>query len=181
MTPGQASVAGDSGKGGAVLGLLAAAMFVYVIDTTLMNVSISALVKDLDTLVGAVQGAVTLYTLTMAAFMLTGAGIEPVVEEGLSKPATDRLVRQLADETPEVQAEAQRIFDEATLRGFQRAIMMGGVVALFGALVAFRLPRKKLEGDPGKGENDLVAETVANTTIPHLQLEMDDLPRPTPP
>jgi len=47
-------------------------MFVYVIDTTLMNVSISALVEDLGTTVGEVQAAITLYTLTMAAFMLTG-------------------------------------------------------------------------------------------------------------
>ena len=37
-----------------------------------MNVSISALVEDLNTNVGAVQAAITLYTLTMAAFMLTG-------------------------------------------------------------------------------------------------------------
>jgi MFS family permease len=47
-------------------------MFVYVVDTTLMNVSISALVEDLGTTVGEVQVAITLYTLTMAAFMLTG-------------------------------------------------------------------------------------------------------------
>lgn len=47
-------------------------MFVYVIDTTLMNVSISALVEDLNTDVGKIQGAITIYTLTMAAFMLTG-------------------------------------------------------------------------------------------------------------
>lgn len=56
----------------AVLAILSAAMFIYVIDTTLMNVSISALVEDLNTNVGAVQAAITLYTLTMAAFMLTG-------------------------------------------------------------------------------------------------------------
>jgi len=60
------------GKGIAVLAVLSAAMFVYVIDTTLMNVSISALVEDLGTTVGEVQAAITLYTLTMAAFMLTG-------------------------------------------------------------------------------------------------------------
>ena len=54
------------------MAILSAAMFVYVIDTTLMNVSISALVEDLDTTVGEVQAAITLYTLTMAAFMLTG-------------------------------------------------------------------------------------------------------------
>lgn len=61
-----------STKGYAVLAVLSASMFVYVIDTTLMNVSISALVEDLDTTVGEVQAAITLYTLTMAAFMLTG-------------------------------------------------------------------------------------------------------------
>ena len=37
-----------------------------------MNVPISALVEDLDTTVQAVQASITLYTLTMAAFMLTG-------------------------------------------------------------------------------------------------------------
>jgi len=61
-----------SNTGAAVLAVLSAAMFVYVIDTTLMNVSISALVEDLDTTVGQVQAAITLYTLTMASFMLTG-------------------------------------------------------------------------------------------------------------
>jgi MFS family permease len=61
-----------SNHGTMVLAVLSAAMFVYVIDTTLMNVSISALVEDLDTTVGEVQAAITLYTLTMASFMLTG-------------------------------------------------------------------------------------------------------------
>jgi len=61
-----------TGKKSAVLAILSAAMFIYVIDTTIMNVSISALVEDLGTTVGQVQAAITLYTLTMAAFMLTG-------------------------------------------------------------------------------------------------------------
>ena len=61
-----------TGRATIVLAILSAAMFIYVIDTTIMNVSISALVEDLDTTVGAVQTAITLYTLTMAAFMLTG-------------------------------------------------------------------------------------------------------------
>ena len=36
--------------------LLAMAMFVLVVDTSLMNVSISAVVEDLDTTVSGVQG-----------------------------------------------------------------------------------------------------------------------------
>ena len=71
MTQGGPTTAKESG-GTVVLIVLSLAMFVYVIDTTLMNVSISALVEDLDTTVGAVQAAITIYMLTMAAFMLTG-------------------------------------------------------------------------------------------------------------
>ncbi len=72
MTQGGPTTAKQSGGGTVVLIILSLAMFVYVIDTTLMNVSISALVEDLDTTVGAVQAAITIYMLTMAAFMLTG-------------------------------------------------------------------------------------------------------------
>lgn len=53
--------------------VLALAQFVMVLDSTVMNVSISAVVKDLDTTVNALQSAITFYTLTMAAFMLIGA------------------------------------------------------------------------------------------------------------
>src|SRR3954468_4117325 len=44
-----------------------------VLDTTVMNVSITQVVDDLDTTVPAVQLAITAYALVMAAFMLTGA------------------------------------------------------------------------------------------------------------
>ena len=53
--------------------ILGTAQFVMVLDTTVMNVSISQVVKDLDTTVPDVQLAITAYALVMAAFMLTGA------------------------------------------------------------------------------------------------------------
>ncbi len=106
--------------------------------------------------------------------------IELAIEEGLTKPATDRLEQDLADQPAEVQTAAQQIFDDGTLRGFQGAVLVGGIVALLGALVAFRLPKKKLEADPGQpGDepaSDPIAETVRNTTMPGMHLEMDDLP-----
>ena len=49
---------------------LAAAMFVFVIDTSFMNVSISAVVEDLDTTVSGVQAAVAIEALVSAAFIL---------------------------------------------------------------------------------------------------------------
>lgn len=52
--------------------VLAITQFVMILDSTVMNVSISTVVKDLDTTVSSLQAAITFYTLTMAAFMLTG-------------------------------------------------------------------------------------------------------------
>ena len=53
--------------------ILGAAQFVMVLDGTVMNVSISTVVEDLDSTVTAMQTAITFYTLTMAALMLLGA------------------------------------------------------------------------------------------------------------
>jgi len=53
--------------------LLAMAMFVLVVDTSLMNVSISAVVDDLGTTVSAVQSAIALEALVSAAFILIGS------------------------------------------------------------------------------------------------------------
>jgi MFS family permease len=53
--------------------ILASAQFVMVLDSSVMNVSISQICADLGTTVQGVQAAITLYTLVMAAFMLVGA------------------------------------------------------------------------------------------------------------
>jgi EmrB/QacA subfamily drug resistance transporter len=55
--------------------LLAMAMFVLVVDTSLMNVSISAVVGDLDTTVSGVQSAIALEALVSAAFILIGSKV----------------------------------------------------------------------------------------------------------
>lgn len=52
--------------------ILAVAQFVMVLDGTVMNVSISTVAKDLGTSITGMQTAITIFTLTMAAFMLTG-------------------------------------------------------------------------------------------------------------
>ncbi len=55
------------------LAILSAAQFVMVLDSSVMNVSISQIVADLDTTIQGVQLAITAYTLVMASFMLVGA------------------------------------------------------------------------------------------------------------
>jgi len=55
-----------------VIIILAVAQFVMILDGTVMNVSISQVAADLGTTITGMQGAITVFTLTMAAFMLTG-------------------------------------------------------------------------------------------------------------
>ena len=59
--------------------VLPLAVFIVVIDTTIMNVSIGALVDDLDTDIGGVQSAIALYSLAMASFLLTGAKLGDIL------------------------------------------------------------------------------------------------------
>ena len=82
--------------------ILAAAQFVMVLDSSVMNVSISQIVEDLDTTIQGVQLAITAYTLVMAAFMLTGAklgdiwGRDRMFAIGLVVYATGSLITALS-------------------------------------------------------------------------------------
>ena len=58
---------------------LATAQFVMVLDQSVMNVSISALVEEFDTTVTTIQTVITLYCLVMAMFMLTGAKLGDII------------------------------------------------------------------------------------------------------
>ena len=59
--------------------LLAAAMFVLVVDTSLMNVSISAVITDLDTTASGVQSAIALEALVSAAFILINSKVGDLI------------------------------------------------------------------------------------------------------
>ena len=58
---------------------LAMAMFVLVVDTSLMNVSISSVVRDLHTTVSGVQSAIALEALVSAAFILISSKIGDLI------------------------------------------------------------------------------------------------------
>jgi MFS family permease len=82
--------------------LLAAAMFVLVVDTSFMNVSISAVVHDLDTTASGVQSAIALEALVSAAFILIGSKVGDLIGRkrayviGLLAYATGALAMVLA-------------------------------------------------------------------------------------
>src|SRR5678815_420357 len=64
--------------------LLAMAMFVLVVDTSFMNVSISAVVRDLGTTASSVQSAIALEALVSAAFILIGSKIADLIGRKLA-------------------------------------------------------------------------------------------------
>src|SRR2546425_3298549 len=77
--PSASGVAAESSGNQRLAILLAMAMFVLVVDTSLMNVSISSVVKDLDTTVSGVQSAIALEALVSAAFILIGSKVGDLI------------------------------------------------------------------------------------------------------
>ena len=59
--------------------LVSAASFVAALDETFMNVSISQVVKDLDTDVGTIQTIMSLYTLITASLMLITSKLQDII------------------------------------------------------------------------------------------------------
>ncbi len=64
---------------GLPIAIFASAQFVMVLDSSVMNVSISQIVADLDTTIQGVQLAITAYTLVMATMMLAGAKLGDIL------------------------------------------------------------------------------------------------------
>jgi EmrB/QacA subfamily drug resistance transporter len=64
--------------------LLAMAMFVLVVDTSIMNVSISAIVHELGLTVSGVQSAIALEALVSAAFILIGSKVADLIGRKLA-------------------------------------------------------------------------------------------------
>ena len=61
-----------AGAAGMVLLTLASAQFLMTLDSSVMNVSIATVAKDVGTTVTGIQAAITFYTLVMASLMITG-------------------------------------------------------------------------------------------------------------
>src|SRR4051794_3115166 len=64
---------------GVVLLTLAAGQFLMTLDSSVMNVSIATVAKDVGTDVTGIQTAITLYTLVMASLMITGGKLGQIL------------------------------------------------------------------------------------------------------
>ena len=58
---------------------LASAQFLMTLDSSVMNVSIATVAEDVGTTVTGIQTAITLYTLVMASFMITGGKVGQIL------------------------------------------------------------------------------------------------------
>lgn len=118
--------------------VLAAAQFLMVLDSAVMNVSISQLVADFDTDVSTVQAVITFYALVMAAFMITGGklgdrwGRVRTFAIGIAVYAVGSLVTALA---PTVGVLA---LGWSVIEGVGAALVMPAMVALVGGMYTGR-------------------------------------------
>src|SRR3954463_1638118 len=113
--------------------ILAAAQFVMVLDSSVMNVSISQIVADLDTTIQGVQLAITMYTLVMAALMLAGAklgdilGREKTFAIGLAIYGTGSLITALSPNLTVL------LIGWSLIEGIGAALVMPAIVSLIAA------------------------------------------------
>jgi MFS family permease len=68
-----------AGAAGLILTTLCAGQFLMMLDSSVMNVSIATVAKDVGTTVTGIQTAITLYTLVMASFMITGGKVGQII------------------------------------------------------------------------------------------------------
>lgn len=136
MTPGPAP-ASSQGAGSTRLAFaLAMAMFVLVVNTSLMNVSISAVVGDLDTTVSGVQSAIALEALANQQQQIADK-----LDEDAEVTSNAKLEHLLAEEPKAVQDEVLSINADATNRSLQVALLVPVIAGLIGLFNAFRIPR----------------------------------------
>lgn len=119
-----------SAAAGAVLITLAGAQFVMVLDSSVMNVSIATVAKDLDTTVTGIQTAITMYTLVMASLMITGGKMGAIL--GRKRAFTIGCVIYACGSITTALSPnlAVLLFGWSFLEGVGAALVMPAIVAL---------------------------------------------------
>ena len=113
-----------------VLLTLAAGQFLMTLDSSVMNVSIATVAKDVGTTVTGIQGAITAYTLVMAALMITGGKIGGLIGRrrafgiGCLIYGAGSLTTSLAPNLPVL------LFGWSFLEGVGAALILPAIVAL---------------------------------------------------
>jgi MFS family permease len=124
-----------SGSGGAtaVLVTLAAGQFLMTLDTSVMNVAIATVAEDVGTDVTGIQTAITLYTLVMAAFMITGGKIGGLIGRKRAFAIGCVIYGAGSFTTSIAQSLPVLLFGWSLLEGIGAALILPAIVALVAA------------------------------------------------
>ena len=115
---------------GIVLATLASGQFLMTLDSSVMNVSIATVAKDVGTTVTGIQTAITFYTLVMASLMITGGKIGQIIGRkrafaiGCVIYGCGSLITALSTSLPML------MFGWSVLEGIGAALIMPAIVAL---------------------------------------------------
>ena len=144
-----------AGAAGIVLLTLAAGQFVMALDTSVMNMAIATVAKDVGTTVTGIQTAITLYTLVMASLMITGGKVGQILGRkrafaiGCVIYACGSLTTALAPNLTVL------IIGWSFLEGFGAVLIMPAIVALvasnFGEARATARVRARRRGRRDRG------------------------------
>ena len=113
-----------------ILGVLSLALLIIVLDTTLLNVSLTAIIRDLHTDLQGIQWVITGYSLTLAALTVTGGrlgdlfGRRRMFSLGAIIFAVGSLITSLSTTVP------MMIAGEAVIEGIGAALMMPATTSL---------------------------------------------------
>ena len=127
--PGHAAESATAAAG-LVLLTLASAQFLMTLDSSVMNVSIATVAKDVGTTVTGIQTAITFYTLVMASLMITGVKLGQILGRkrafaiGCLVYGCGSLITALAPNL------AVLLLGWSVLEGVGAALIMPAVVAL---------------------------------------------------
>jgi MFS family permease len=141
MTTAEAAPSARTAGATLVLLTLASGQFLMTLDSSVMNVSIATVAKDVGTTVTGIQGAITAYTLVMASLMITGAKIGAIIGRkrafaiGCVVYGCGSFTTSIAQSLPVL------LFGWSFLEGVGAALIMPAIVALVaGNFAAERRP-----------------------------------------
>src|SRR6201998_2221017 len=115
---------------GIALLTLAAGQFLMTLDSSVMNVSIATVAKDVGTTVTGIQTAITLYTLVMATLMITGGKLGQILGRKRAFAIGCLIYGSGAFVTAIAPTLGVLIFGWSFLEGIGAALILPAIVAL---------------------------------------------------
>src|SRR5436853_1185763 len=110
--------------------VLSLALAIIIIDTTLLNVSLSTLVRELHTTLQSLQWVISAYSLTLAALTVTGGrigdlfGRKKMFRAGAIIFAAGSFIASISRNVPTL------LIGESIIEGFGAALMMPATASL---------------------------------------------------